>query len=410
MIGRWNKPPVVDDEQPRGFDDYELKLGDTMRGERATLGKSLLDVQRELKIKATYIAAIENADPSVFETQGFIAGYVRSYARYLELDPDWAFKRFCEESGFQVAHGMSPEASARKQMSTGTAVTKVRPDPFADANATFIPRDESIFSRIEPGALGSTAVLLLLVAGLGYGAWSVFQEIQRVDLAPVDQAPGVIADVEPFTPPATDLAALDDTAQIEAPSAEALDRLYRPQALDLPVLVPRDGPIATLDPQSFGTLVAESRPSPLDMLSEEVTQIAMAAPLSADEVPVQVVEEAKHDLTLIAVRPSWVRVQSADGSILLEKILDAGESYIVPATEEPPVLRTGNAGGVYFSVKGEAYGPIGKAGVVVKNVALSMDAVSDSYDAVDLAQNGDVAEMFRVAMNTVTEDPTELTE
>ncbi|HCP80049.1 MAG TPA: DUF4115 domain-containing protein, partial [Octadecabacter sp.] len=43
-----------------GFDAFELRLGDLMRGERATIGKSLLDVQRELKIKAAYIAAIEN--------------------------------------------------------------------------------------------------------------------------------------------------------------------------------------------------------------------------------------------------------------------------------------------------------------------------------------------------------------
>ena len=65
----------------KGFDDFELRLGDVMRGERATMGKSLLDVQRELRIKANYIAAIENADPDAFDTPGFIAGYVRSYAR-----------------------------------------------------------------------------------------------------------------------------------------------------------------------------------------------------------------------------------------------------------------------------------------------------------------------------------------
>ena len=29
--------------RPKGFDDFELKLGDTLRGERATLGKSLLE-------------------------------------------------------------------------------------------------------------------------------------------------------------------------------------------------------------------------------------------------------------------------------------------------------------------------------------------------------------------------------
>ena len=91
MIGRLTQRKQKTHEQssqPKGFDDYELRLGDMMRGERATMGKSLLDVQRELRIKASYIAAIENADPTVFDPPGFIAGYVRSYARYRSLDPD----------------------------------------------------------------------------------------------------------------------------------------------------------------------------------------------------------------------------------------------------------------------------------------------------------------------------------
>ena len=87
MIGRRAKPAVTEADKPKGFDDFELRLGDVMRGERATLSKSLLDVQRELRIKASHIAAIENCDVSAFETPSFIAGYVRSYARYLGLDP-----------------------------------------------------------------------------------------------------------------------------------------------------------------------------------------------------------------------------------------------------------------------------------------------------------------------------------
>src|SRR5688572_33406426 len=105
MIGRSHTPAVDAQAKLRSFDDYQLRLGDLMRGERATLGKSLLDVQRELKIKAAYIAAIENADPSAFDTPGFIAGYVRSYARYLNMDPDWAFETFCRESGFSTPSG-----------------------------------------------------------------------------------------------------------------------------------------------------------------------------------------------------------------------------------------------------------------------------------------------------------------
>ncbi|MGB1154130.1 MAG: helix-turn-helix domain-containing protein, partial [Paracoccaceae bacterium] len=72
----------------KGFDDYQLTLGDLMRGERATLGKSLLDVQRELRIKASYVSAIENCDPEAFDTPSFVAGYVRSYAKYLGMPPD----------------------------------------------------------------------------------------------------------------------------------------------------------------------------------------------------------------------------------------------------------------------------------------------------------------------------------
>ena len=96
--------------EARGFDAFELRLGDVMRGERATMGKSLLDVERELRIKANYVAAIENSDPDAFDPPGFIPGYVRSYARYLNMDPDAAFRDFCKESGFSTAHGMSAEA------------------------------------------------------------------------------------------------------------------------------------------------------------------------------------------------------------------------------------------------------------------------------------------------------------
>ena len=62
MIGRrFSRKTDKDEVEPRGFDDFDIRLGDLMRGERATLGKSLLDVERELRIKAAYVAAIENA-------------------------------------------------------------------------------------------------------------------------------------------------------------------------------------------------------------------------------------------------------------------------------------------------------------------------------------------------------------
>ena len=71
----------------KSYGPYEYALGDELRGERATLGKTLLDIQRDLRIKAAYIAAIEDAKPEVFPNPSFVAGYVRSYARYLGDGP-----------------------------------------------------------------------------------------------------------------------------------------------------------------------------------------------------------------------------------------------------------------------------------------------------------------------------------
>ena len=167
MIRRIFSSKEVEGDAPSGFDAYDLRLGDIMRGERATLGKSLLDVQRELKIKATYIAAIENADPTAFDSPSFIAGYVRSYARYLGLEPEWAYQEFCKESDYETAHGMSAEASSTAAIKPARKKRENR-DPLSDPNAAFVPQKEPMFANIEAGAIGSIMVLVALIGGIGY--------------------------------------------------------------------------------------------------------------------------------------------------------------------------------------------------------------------------------------------------
>lgn len=374
------------------FDAFELRLGDLMRGERATMGKSLLDVQRELKIKAAYIAAIENSDPTAFDTPGFIAGYVRSYARYLNMDPDWAFDTFCTESGFATAHGMSDQASGAKPIKvTPMAFEK---DIFATPNTPFVPAGDAMFSGVEPRALGSFAVLIALIGGLGYGGYTVLQEVQKVQLAPVENTPTVVADIDPLAGggvPAAD-AGVDVFAGFEAPSTEALDRLYRPQALDAPVLVPRDGPIANLDPSAGGALgpTAVERPGLIDG-GVALTTLAGVAP------NIQVTENPRPGVQLVAVRDAWVRVRGADGTILFETVMNAGDTFDVPQTEEPATLRIGESGAVYFAVNGAHYGPVGPRGSVSSNVALSVANLTSEYTVADLTADSDLADVVRVA-------------
>lgn len=386
MIGR-RQQRIAEEQsvEPRSFDDFEVRLGDMMRGERATMGKSLLDVQRELRIKASYIAAIENCDPSAFDTPGFIAGYVRSYARYLGMNPDEAFATFCAESGFSVAHGMSADASSSRKAPAPERSRKTERQPFELPGAPFAATQGGFLSDIDPRAIGSFAVLVALISGIGYGAWSVLKEVQQVQVVPVEQSPVVLADIDPLNGVAQGRAPAED------PVAEVLAtnlRTSRPAPLEVPVLVPRDGPISALNPREVGTLASPRMP--------EIDR-APAVARAVEPVVPKVVEEVAPQLRMVAVRPAWVRVSAADGTVVYEGIMEPGQAYDVPATEEPPVLRVGESGSVYFQMGDKHYGPVGPRGVVTANLPLSVDTITDRFALADPQADRDLARMVAQA-------------
>jgi hypothetical protein len=187
--------------------------------------------------------------------------------------------------------------------------------------------------------------------------------------------------------------------------------LSRPEALDIPVMVARDGPIAAIDPDTIGALAPNRNERFIGARAPRPDNIPFAVPgnvveeslvTSVGEIgppapPVQVMEEADPSVTLFAVRPSWVRVRGADGSVVFEKILDAGERYEVPVTEEPSTLRAGNANALFFSVGGTTYGPVGTGPEVVKGVVLAADAVITTYAVANPEADSDLARFISVA-------------
>nr|WP_245540320.1 helix-turn-helix domain-containing protein [Paracoccus zeaxanthinifaciens] len=389
-------------EEDVHFLDEDTRLGDLMRGERATLGKSLLDVQRELRIRASYVAAIENCDITSFDTPSFISGYVRSYARYLGMDPDWTFRRFCQESGFQPTHGMAAAASGPKPARRPSDPAEA----LANPRALFIPQKKSFWSEIQPGAVGAMLVLVALIGGLAYGGYAVLQEVQRVTLAPGDDTPSIVAELDPtkgagIVDPTIEQNGSATLAQ-NLPQPESLDRLYRPQILEAPVLTARDGPIAAIDP---GIIENAAAVESVIAAAGQVTEVSQPTEVEGPSQPEQQVAEAgvsttapdAPELELMAARPAWVRVKAADGTVLLEKIMDAGERFTLPKLEEAPTLRTGNSGAIYFAVNGQTYGPAAPGAQVVSNIALASDSLTQAYQLADLGADPELAEMVAVA-------------
>jgi hypothetical protein len=152
-------------------------------------------------------------------------------------------------------------------------------------------------------------------------------------------------------------------------------------------MTPRDGPIAAINPNGA------VQPA-LSVIDQAVEQAALP------EAGVQVVAAAAPGVEVFAVRPSWVRVSAADGTVLFEKILDAGERYSVPALAQAPVLRAGNSASVYFAVNGKTYGPASPGSQVVKNLSLAASDLTTAFKVADLSGDADLAHFVAVAEAT----------
>ena len=100
------------------------------------------------------------------------------------------------------------------------------------------------------------------------------------------------------------------------------------------------------------------------------TGSAMAAVPAATD-PAQ---NSPGEVVIRATADSWIQIRDARQSVLLTRVLKAGESCRAP--DRPGLsMRTGNAGGLEITVNGVPAPPIGGRGMVRRNVALDGHAL-----------------------------------
>ena len=376
-----------------------------MRGERATLGKSLQDVQRELRIKASYISAIENCDAEAFDTPGFIPGYVRSYAKYLGMHPDEVYYKFCKESGYYLSHGMSSSSSVRSStlpIAFDTSISRINESPLLKSSAVLSPAKEGSFEQIEARAVASIAVLAVLISGLCYGGWSVLKEIQKVQLTPIEVAPFVMAEMNSLTTSLSKNSEPGSETFSDKRTFEKIDRLYSPKALDFPIMNSRKVSISMLDADDYGNF--KPKQTSLNTVSEDKGHEADFKVMhTVDETKIlkpfvpQVSEILPPSIALFVIRDAWVSVKTSDGTRIFEKTMKAGDEFILPNTETAPKLHAGMSGSIYFVIDGELYGPAGSGTKVVRNISLSKDALIDSYRKADLEKDPELIQVATTA-------------
>ena len=401
----------------KGFDSYEVSLGDALRGERATLGKSLLDVERDLKIRAAYISAIEECDIDAFPNTGFVAGYVRSYARYLNLDPDPTFEAFCREANFK-----------------GTDVTNFQPTPKLKGNKKRAKGNQisSVNDKWEPGAVGIVAVqsinttnlihsigplivLVLLLASLSYGGWKIFENIQRIDLVAIEQSP--IVENSPISN-------IDNFGFSEEKSGVTVNddimALYSDQIAKSSLANPRDGRIADIDSDEVGfysnnienpemnTGSISSKLSELSAPQFNVDMYVTDQPLNYSKtledgtlnkfeknllsLSIPSYSDQLAEFYLFSLGPSWIKLDSPSSEEAYEVIMDSQTPLKINSQWHFGSIRAGNANNLYVIINNAAFGPMGKSSVI-KNVEISETNLIGT-----LPYDSDITRMFNKIM------------
>jgi len=94
-----------------------LGIGETLRAARRQQRRTLSDAAAETRVRETYLAALEEEEFSALGGDVYVKGFLRSYARYLGLDPDplvAAYRREFErgEETPTVAPGTAPAMPA----------------------------------------------------------------------------------------------------------------------------------------------------------------------------------------------------------------------------------------------------------------------------------------------------------
>lgn len=353
----------------RGYDSYTVTLGDKLRGERATLGKTLDDIQKETRLRIEFLLGIENADITAFPAPSFIAGYVRSYASHLNLDPDECFNQFCKESGFI---GLQSEIDGKKRNKV-IKPTKLLDEPILNPQIQKKKINNGILNNFSFSGLFSLTALLVLILGLGYGGVTVINEVQKVNLSPINQSPSVQS-ISSTSIDENSFFDDVDSNNTNIASNSDLEEFYRPTELVLPLMTPRDGPISAIDPAISGVYVEDKNSVISESNQEDIIQVKKNP---------QVIEEDLPSVYVVAQKPAWVRIYEPNGNILFENILDTGQRYEVPQSAQNAMLRAGNSGSVYLMIDNNFYGPLGTATGVAKKVNLRAETILENYTLVE---------------------------
>jgi cytoskeleton protein RodZ len=294
------------------------RLGAELREARRLQGWDLAQLAGSLRIRQSYLEAIENGRISDLPGTTYALGFVRAYASALGVPAEDAARRFRAEA--EQVHG--------------------RPALRFPAP---VPRQ-----GVPAGALMLLGTFILAGA---YGGWYWVTEHRATPVEVVPPIPDRLAEPGAKPPPSPQVASLLPNT---APPAAV------PPAPPLPT--PASAPPAAADP---GPTVSAPPPTVL---------VPPAPPPAAGTPPAAVTPTGAPRIVVKVSADAWITVKQPSGPPVLNKLMHAGDTWTAPADKLGLLLTTGNAGGTEIDVDGAPIPTsLGTSGAVRRDVPMDAD-------------------------------------
>lgn len=358
--------------------DVLREVGSALRNQRLTLRRSLREAAQDLKIKESYLSAIEDGRADELPGKVYLRGFIRSYAGYLELDETHLWS--------------SVEPGTRSNLVSESVPP---PTPFS-------------LSQSPSG-------LVLVVAGLvaigAYAAWSYFfvpptNFTQRTPEVPKEIVQAVkTTDVQKSEPAlvASERLQISDRPENNAERLAknrkniGFDPVKKNTEKGLLAEPPdtKNGPKKEGDYNLRAVLKKNnhfkqnaqnslSKPEKLlstgakslspDKAKKSQIGINRASEINKTDALEQTNKKKNSNSKLpigrISIRgrvASWLEIKRKNGESLVSRMFRPSETFVLPR-ERGIMLSTGNAGGIEILLDGELIAPLGLNGSVRRNV------------------------------------------
>ncbi|MFZ5522726.1 MAG: RodZ domain-containing protein [Pseudomonadota bacterium] len=276
----------------------EATLGAVLREARERLGLSVADVANQIKFAPRQIDAIESGDYQQLPEEAFLRGFIRSYAKILQLD--------AQKLLAALPHSKTATMELVIPASVGV--------PFPNAHS--LPRQNMI--------LLAAAGVLAVIAG-AFALWNFMSPIKHPQVAQVETPVSLPAE-EQAAPaaPAPDVRE-SSAAPANTPKVKSKPESVQPEAgsQTRTAVKPVEKPLLMLGLNPEVKPLAPTKVKPeAKPVAPQQTMSATSETQSGDSVKVT-------QLRLEFGEESWTEIRDRDDKILSSKVNPAGSELVV---------------------------------------------------------------------------------